>query len=335
MMLTALSRCGVSTGAVTGSFTPPGILNERIYGSTLGIDVYEGLGLSWATHKARGRYAPRALMYAATPAVLYQPRAVLRTPFAVRFDVPTQLSRRGRRFAVEHLVERRRLRAARVLLPTALEVNPAIRRLLPPTVPTVPLPVPIEHLGASGDREPTVVTYTGSPGKKGLDVIAGAWRQAATGDRRLVVTGITREAGLRYLAERGVDEPERTEWRGLVSHAEFRALTQRAEIYMAASTYEDYGIAQLEALSDGALLVTTPSPGPFAALPVARRLAPGLVSADRSADGLARALTNAIQLPEDQRRPYRREAAALVRGHSREVLEDRLRTDVLPLLLEP
>ena len=334
MMLTALSRCGVSTGAVTGSFTPPRILNDRIYRSTLGTDVYQGLGLAWATHQARGRYAPRAIMYSATPAVLYQPRAALRTPFAVRFDATIQDSRPGRRFAVEHVLERRRLRAARVLLPTALDVDPEIGRLLPRTVRTVPLPLPVKHLGGSEHREPTVVTYTGSPGKKGLDMIARAWHRTETGDRRLVVTGITAEAGRRYLNQCGIDEPEGIEWPGLVSHAEFRALTASAEIYVSASTYEAYGMAQLEALSDGALLVTLPSPGQFVALPTARRLAPGLVATDRSADALAHALTNAIALPETVRRRYRREAAVLVQDHSEEVLDERLRTQVLPHLLE-
>jgi hypothetical protein len=41
---------------------------------------------------------------------------------------------------------------------------------------------------------------------------------------------------------------------------------------------EDYGIAQLEALADGCVLVTTSAPGPYAALPVAEALDPRLVS---------------------------------------------------------
>lgn len=333
-MLGALARCGVSTGAVTGSFRPPGRFNDRIYGTTIGIDTYEGLGLTWATHKAAARYSPRAIMYAVTPAALYQPPNRLRIPYAIRFDAPIRLSRVGRRFALEHVLERRRFAAARVLLPTALEIDPAVRPLLPAGVPTVPVPIPIEQLGAPGEREPIVLAYAGSPTKKGLDVIAGAWARARTDAHRLVITGISREAGLRFLSERGIAEPERTEWPGLVGHAEFRALCRRADVYLAASTYEDYGIAQLEALSDGALLVTVPSRGPFAALPVARRLAPGLVSDDYSAEGLGRALSNALALSEDERRQYRREAGVQVGGHCTAVLDDRLRTDVLPRLLE-
>ena len=51
-------------------------------------------------------------------------------------------------------------------------------------------------------------------------------------------------------------------------------------MFLAAPRREDYGIAQLEALADGCVLVTTPSPGPYAALPLARELDPRLVGAD-------------------------------------------------------
>jgi hypothetical protein len=51
-------------------------------------------------------------------------------------------------------------------------------------------------------------------------------------------------------------------------------------VFVCAPRREDYGIAQLEALSDGCLLVTTPAPGPYAALSIARSLDPRLVSED-------------------------------------------------------
>jgi hypothetical protein len=49
-------------------------------------------------------------------------------------------------------------------------------------------------------------------------------------------------------------------------------------VFVTAPRREDYGIAQLEALADGCVLVTTPSPGPYAALPLARELDPRLVA---------------------------------------------------------
>ena len=58
-------------------------------------------------------------------------------------------------------------------------------------------------------------------------------------------------------------------------------------MFVCAPRREDYGIAQLEALADGCLLVSTPAPGPYAALAIARALDPRLVGEDL--DGALRA----------------------------------------------
>lgn len=333
-MRAALASCGVSTVSVTASFSPPGRLRPQIYGSLLRIDVYEGLAIRRAIQKATRRFAPRAVMYATSHAALLRPAGVSGRPAAIRFDTPAQLSRIGRRYGLEHRLEQRRFSQAEALLPWGLDVDPEIARVLPPGATVIPLPVPVPLLGPPAPaREPLVVAYAGSPGKKGLDVVAGAWHRAATGDRRLVITGLSRSDGVGFLAQHGIPEPPGTEWTGLITHDEFRALTRRAEIYLAASTYENYGLAQLEALVDGALLVTTASAGPFPALAMARDLAPGLVARERSADGLRRALAAAVALPDADRRRYRERAVGLVEGLTGGVLEERLRTEVLPTLL--
>jgi hypothetical protein len=79
---------------------------------------------------------------------------------------------------------------------------------------------------------------------------------------------------------------------GLLEPGEFRDLLRRARVYVTAPRREDYGIAQLEALADGAMLVTTEAPGPYAALPIARDLDPRLVG-----DDLAGALRSALDHP--------------------------------------
>jgi len=72
------------------------------------------------------------------------------------------------------------------------------------------------------------------------------------------------------------------------------ALVRRARVFVCAPRREDYGIAQLEALADGCRLVTSPAPGPYAALPIARALDPRLVS-----DDLAQALRVALEAQTD------------------------------------
>ena len=67
---------------------------------------------------------------------------------------------------------------------------------------------------------------------------------------------------------------------------------------MTAPRREDYGIAQLEALADGARVVTTPSPGPYAALPLLRRDGLGWV-AEPDAAALGAALRAALDDPTD------------------------------------
>jgi glycosyltransferase involved in cell wall biosynthesis len=119
----------------------------------------------------------------------------------------------------------------------------------------------------------------------------------------------------------------------MLPQAEHRALVARAQAYMSASRIEEYGVAQLEALAGGALLVTTPSRGPYEALPLARRLEPALVARERTPRALADALRAALRLPEKAQAEYREGAAELVRPYSREELRRRLEHEVLPMLL--
>ena len=67
---------------------------------------------------------------------------------------------------------------------------------------------------------------------------------------------------------------------GSLPRAEYRALVRRARVYVSAPRREEYGIAQLEALADGAILVAA-APGPsYAALSIAQAADPRLVGGD-------------------------------------------------------
>jgi hypothetical protein len=88
---------------------------------------------------------------------------------------------------------------------------------------------------------------------------------------------------------------------------------------------EDYGVAQLEALADGCLLVTTPAPGPYAALALARALDARLVS-----DDLAPALRAALDDPAPD---YAERALEAIVPYRREAVDAVVRTELLPRLL--
>jgi hypothetical protein len=88
--------------------------------------------------------------------------------------------------------------------------------------------------------------------------VLAAWAQARRPGEELVVAGTDRLPA--EAAEAGVRAS------GLLAPAEFRGLLRRARVFCCAPRREDFGIVQLEALADGCQLVTTPAPGPYAAL---------------------------------------------------------------------
>jgi glycosyltransferase involved in cell wall biosynthesis len=296
-------------------------------------DLAEAAAMRRALTRALRRIAPRAIVYSTTQATMLQPGARLRGA-AVRFDALAAVNRPGRANALQHRLERRALSRVAMLLPWGLD--PALRAPahVRRATPAVALPVAIAAApDAGGAREPVALAYAGNPDKKGLELVAEAWRLAAPAGRRLVVTGLDPESGRAYLRRRGVAEPPGLEWGGMLPEAEHRALGARAELYLSASRIEEYGVAQLEALADGALLVTTPSAGPYEALALARRLEPGLVAPERSPQALAGALSAALDLPEAARARYRERARELVAPYSRAQLRRRLEQEVLPVLL--
>jgi glycosyltransferase involved in cell wall biosynthesis len=112
---------------------------------------------------------------------------------------------------------------------------------------------------------------------------------------------------------------------GALPPADYRALLRRARVFVCAPRREDYGLAQLEALADGCQLVTTPAPGPYAALPLARALDPRLVGED-----LALALGTAL---DDPLAGYAAGARDALAPFSRGALDRLVAERLLPRLL--
>jgi glycosyltransferase involved in cell wall biosynthesis len=227
--------------------------------------TYGLIELAWARSARAAAQAgiaehrPRAVLYSSTTAALLAP-----APGAIRFDAPAAGNRPGRHGLWQRPVERRRLAAAPLLVPWS---DGALAEAPLPRADAVVVPVPVAPSGPpQRERDIAAVTYGANPEKKGLDRVLAAWAIARRPDEELVVAGL--------------DGPtaEGVRFAGMLPRADYRALLRRARTFVCAPRREDYGIAQLEALADGCVLVTTSAPGPYAALPLAEALDPRLVS---------------------------------------------------------
>jgi hypothetical protein len=227
------------------------------------------------------RSAPRAIVYSSTTAALLWPR-----PGAIRFDAPSAGNRPGRHGLWQRPLECRRLEQAPLLLPWS---EGGLSEAPPPARAgggALVLPVPVEPSGPAAPttgRDIAAITYAANPAKKGLDRVLTAWHSVREKlppgvPRTLVVAG----ALAHELKAAGLDLGSARDVRvvGALPSTEYRALVRRARVFVCAPRREDYGIAQLEALADGCMLVTTPAQGPYAALPIARALDPRLVGDD-------------------------------------------------------
>jgi glycosyltransferase involved in cell wall biosynthesis len=243
-------------GAVVAEARAARVREWRTYGL---IELAWARSARSAARAGIAEHRPRAVLYSTTTAALLAP-----APGAIRFDAPAAGNRPGRHGLWQRPVERRRLAAAPLLVPWS---EGGLAETPRPHAHAIVVPVAVAPSGAAaGERDIAAITYGANPEKKGLDRVLTAWALARRPDEELIVAGVDGAAreGVRFT--------------GMVPRAEYRALLRRARVFVCAPRREDYGIAQLEALADGCRLVTTPSPGPYAALPLARALDERLVS---------------------------------------------------------
>lgn len=245
------------------------------------------LGWALAARRAAAAVLERtpagAVIYSSTTAALLWPK-----PGAIRFDAPSAGNRPGRHGLWQRPLERRRMREAPLLLPWSEGgLREASRHAR--SHDALVLPVAVEPSGAPAQRDIAAFAYAANPAKKGLYRILDAWRRVRKPSEELVVAGVSEEE----LRELGYALPaEGVRVLPLLAYDDYRALLRRTNVFLSAPRREDYGIAQLEALADGCMLVTTASPGPYAALPIARALDGRLVGED-----IAAALRAALDEP--------------------------------------
>ena len=299
----SIERAGAKVATVTAASMPA----VRTFALT---DLAEALACRRAAAAGIAAYRPGAIIYCSVTAALLWP-----APGAIWLDSMAQENRPGRHGVWQRSVERRRMAQAPLVLTMSAG---ALAPMRDRHADSVVVPVPVEPSGprVSGDgRDVAVVAYAGDPVKRRLDVILAAWARARRDGETLVV------AGTDTLAPR-----EGVEVAGRLPPDAYRALIRRARVFVAAPRREDYGIAALEALGDGCMLVTTPSPGPYVALELARTLDRRLVGED---------LTTAIRTAlDDPIAGYPERAAELLEPFRRAAVDQTIATDVLPRLMQ-
>jgi hypothetical protein len=255
-------------------------------------------------------HSPAAILYSTVTAALLWPE-----PGAIRLDATAGTNRPGRHGVWQRPLERRRLAASPLLVPAA---NGVLEEIAPHVGRSVVVPIPVEPSAPSsgeGSRDIAALVYAANPVKKGLDRVLDAWRRARRPDEELVVAGtegVAPEPGVRSVGRLAPDA--------------YRALLRRSRVFVTAPRREDYGIAQLEALADGCILVTTPAPGAYPALGLARTLDPRLVG-----DDLAGALRCALDDPPPA---YAQRAGEMLAPFRRDATDETVAEDLLPRLLD-
>jgi glycosyltransferase involved in cell wall biosynthesis len=272
-------------------------------------DLLEALASRRAAVAGIAAHQPRAVVYCSITAALLAP-----VPGAIWLDSTARENRPGRHGIWQRSLERRRLAQARLVLPMSIGAVAPLRERY---ADSVVVPVPVEPSGpllTGSARDITALAYAGDPVKRRLELILAAWERARREGETLVVAGTDT-----------LEPRDGVEVVGRLPAERYRALLRRARVFVAAPRREDYGIAALEALADGAMLVSTPSPGPYAALSLARALDPRLVSED-----LSRAIRAALDDPVSG---YHSRAAELLEPFRRAAVDRTISSQVLPRLM--
>lgn len=299
-------------------------------------DLMWALASRDAAVRAIDRCSPRAIVYCSVTAALLWPRRG-----AIRFDSLASGNRPHRHGLWQRPLERRRLSSSPLLLPWSELALAEARGLAASRLDRVlPLPVPVEARSEGADRagenapiardvaaitrDVAAITYAANPTKKGLDRVLLAWAQARREGETLIVTGTTEEE----LRKAGISLPSAgVELVGMLATEDYEDLLRRSRVFVTAPRREDHGIAQLEALAHGCMLVTSAPPGPYVALPIAKALDKRLVGDD---------LRHALRAALDEPRPDYAARAKEALMPLRRVEVDRLvAEEMLPRLLGP
>lgn len=291
----SLERAGASVAVARAAAQP----DVRTLAHT---DLRWALAARRAASAALREASPRAVLYYTTTAALLWPRRG-----AIRYDALAADNRRGRHGVWQRPVERRRLAQAPLVVPSVADMRHPAGIVVPPAVDPSGPPLP---------RSIAAITYAANPRKKGLDRVLAAWRAARREGEELVIAGAEGSDG------------EGVRYAGTLAPDAYRALVRRARVYLSGSRWEEFGIAQMEALADGCQLATMPARGNAVYVPLARGLDARLVS--REPDGFATAIRTALDDPAPD---YAERAARLLAPYSTSAVDALVADQLLPALL--
>ena len=329
-LVSALRKTGLSVALATSNY---GVLRPALNLASALNEIIVAASLRHATSRVLRESHPNAILITTSTAGALLPRGLLEQA-GIRFDGLTSATSTRWSDAVSRTFERRCLRHARLALPYTERVRSDLPELSEAALNCLVWPSPVRPgVPPVVERLPAGLCYANDPHKKGLDLAVAAWARSAPSSYRLLVTGIKPELGQRFLRDRGIPVPSNVEWLGRVPEHEYRRISASVLLYVGASRVDQFATTQLEALMDGALLVTAPSSGPVEALELARKLDLRLVADSVSADGLASAIEAALTLTESERADYRARARDLLVPYSRAAFVDKLQSAVLPRLL--
>ncbi len=328
-LLDALHRTGLTVEVATSNY---GLLSHLRHLAAPADDLIVAAGIRNAVRRAMNRCAPRSVMLTTSVAGGLLSTQLLQSA-AVRIDGTASASRVRGRDVSARLLERRSLRNARVILPYSDRVRDDAAPLAGSQAIWVIWPSPVR----AGPPQPSErltggLCYANNPHKKGLDLAVQAWTLAGSRSAPLFVTGISASVGRRFLAKRGISAPPNVEWLGHLSESEYRRLSARVLLYVGSSRVDEFATTQLEALMDGALLVTVPSQGPLEALHLAAALDRRMVASGVSAEALAVAIDHALSLPGTERADYRGRAQKLMSRYSTHAFDQCLKDEIVPAL---
>jgi glycosyltransferase involved in cell wall biosynthesis len=327
----SLQRLGVSHRLVRRT---PGLV-RRLSRSYATAELAEAQAARRALSEALEDGWPGAVVLMSSTASFLVPVDRLRrkgVAVGIRVDCPAAVNRPGIAGLPQRSLERRRLTRASAVIamgPRSAAVADGLGER------TIALPTTIEVPAAdrAPSQPPRLLAYAANPERKGLDRMVRAWgRLGREAGAVLTITGIEPGRAARALQRAGIERPPPIELPGRVPRERQLELLRGATAFVSASRWEEWGIAQLEALAAGVPLITTPARGAYEAEPLARELAAGLVAPGDDADALAAAMAAALEMDAARRSRYRREAARLIEPFGRDAVDRVMREQVLPAL---